>query len=125
MTIEELIAFAQRAGARVYFLPLTGLNGALSIEGDILINSRLTQAAQRVTLAHELGHLAKGHDWSMEHDKARDERQADLYAARLLIDAQAYAAAENLFEGCVGSIAKELGVTRRLVELWRENHFPA
>lgn len=125
MTIEELIAFAQRAGARVYFLPLTGLNGALSVEGDILINSRLTQGAQRVTLAHELGHLAKGHDWSMKHDKAKDERQADLYAARLLIKAKDYAEVEKIFDGCQSSIAKELGVTPGLLELWRENHFSA
>lgn len=125
MTIEELIAFAQRVGARVYFLPLTGLNGALSVEGDILINARLTQAAQRVTLAHEIGHLVKGHDWNVRHDKARDERQADIFASSLLVKAEDYEEIEKIFDGCQASIAKELGVTPTLLELWREHHFPA
>lgn len=123
--MQRVIDHATALGLRVIYRDLGHRSGELMSNGLIVVNYRRSVLTQRVTVAHECGHWWHGHDWSMEHDKARDERQADLYAARLLIDAQAYAAAENLFEGCVGSIAKELGVTRRLVELWRENHFPA
>lgn len=76
---------------------------------------------RRCTLAHELGHAALDHlvdadlpDWLIE----RQERDADRWAARLLISEVDYAVAESIHPNA-GAIAAELGVTRHLVEVWQ------
>lgn len=81
---------------------------------------------RRCTLAHELGHCVLGHDpaatgWI----KDRQERDADQWAARLLISAVEYRAAEHLHGPHPGAIAAELEVTKHLVEVWREHHLTA
>lgn len=50
------------------------------------------------------------------------ERRADEFAARLLISPIEYRLAESLHDGHIGAIAYELGVTVRLVEVWRDMH---
>ena len=117
--LNSLLQHAASIGCRVYFLPIDDqLDGYLSANGDIVINSRMTETYQREVLAHELGHVHHGHDWRAPHDEPRDERQADLYAARLLISPVEYAAAEQLHSH-PGAIAKELGVSQYLIELWQ------
>lgn len=90
--------------------------------GIVVLNPRRTMLTQRVTLAHEMGHWHHGHDWTIDHDRERDEREADTYAARLLISPAEYALAEHLVGSHPGAIAAELGVTRRLVQLWRDDY---
>lgn len=87
--------------------------------GVVYLNHRKSVLTQRVTLAHEMGHWHHGHDWTRTHDRERDEHQADLFAARLLIDPLEYALAERIVGEHPGAIARELGVTTRLVELYR------
>ena len=75
---------------------------------------------------YELGHCVLGHDpaatgWI----KDRQERDADQWAARLLISAVEYRAAEHLHGPHPGAIAAELEVTKHLVEVWREHHLTA
>ncbi|MEJ6013254.1 ImmA/IrrE family metallo-endopeptidase [Corynebacterium sp. H127] len=72
------------------------------------------------SIAHELGHAALGHivdppEWL----HPRQEKEADLWAARLLIRENDYIAADHHCDGHPGAIAQELGVTRRLVLAWR------
>ncbi|MCT1463373.1 ImmA/IrrE family metallo-endopeptidase [Corynebacterium sanguinis] len=71
------------------------------------------------TLAHELGHAH--HDHPAGHE-SRFERQADDFAANLLIDQHAYAEAEKMFGAHLGAIAAELGVTISLLIRWRAQH---
>jgi len=108
-------------GLRVGYRNLGRNSGYLFGGGLVILNYRHHLGSQRVTLAHEMGHWHHGHDWSRDHDVARDERQADQYAARLLIGAGDYARAEELCGTHPGALARELGVTRRLVELRRED----
>jgi Zn-dependent peptidase ImmA (M78 family) len=108
-------------GLRVAYRNLGRHSGYLFGGGLVILNHRHHLGAQRVTLAHEMGHWHLGHDWTREHSKMRDEREADQYAARLLITAEAYACAERECGTHPGAIARELGVTRRLVELRRED----
>lgn len=115
--VERLIAFAESQGIYVAFRPLKRVGYYMHSERLIILNSRKPIATQRVALAHELGHAHHGHDWTRDHDKVRDELEADTYAARLLISLDAYAEAEQLVGCHPGALAKELGVTRRLVEL--------
>lgn len=76
----------------------------------------------RKVLAHECGHWFHGYDWIRAHDRPRDERRADTYAARLLISPAAYMDAERVVDSRPGALARELNVTTRLVELWRADY---
>lgn len=109
-------------GLHVKFESLGRANGYLHSSGLVHLNYRRCLTTQRVTLAHEMGHWHHGHDWTMAHDRARDERQADIYAAHLLISPVEYEIAERLYGVHPGALARELGVTRRLVELWQSGH---
>lgn len=121
--MQRLLSIAGALGLFVEFRPLRRAAGYyLHQHGLIVLNSRTSDMLQRIVLAHELGHAHHGHDWSGAHNRARDELEADTYAARLLITPEAYRDAEM----CVGpnpaAVAKELGVTRRLVVL-RQSDF--
>ncbi|MCK2037450.1 ImmA/IrrE family metallo-endopeptidase [Microbacterium sp. SSW1-49] len=71
-------------------------------------------------LAHELGHATLGHTVSAHPEvRARQERRADEWAARLLISPEAYAAAEAVRGPHRASLAFELGVTVELVEAYQ------
>lgn len=84
--------------------------------GRIYYDFVLTNNEARVTIGHELGHAHHGH----RCDSARNEYQADLFAASLLIDPEQYAAVEALNPD-QHHIADELGVTTELV-LFFEAH---
>lgn len=106
----------------MYFLPLPETHyGYLATATDVVVNSRLTADHQREVLAHELGHVHYGHDLRTRHDVPADEHKADLYAARVLITPMEYAFAEAI---CAhpGAIAKELGVSTKLVKTWQAAH---
>lgn len=120
--MDSLIAHAEAMGLRVVFRDLGRRSGEVHSSGVVYLNHRKSDLTQRVTLAHECGHWALGHDWSRDHNVERDEREADSYAASLLISPQSYAYAELLVGPHPGALAKELGVTRRLVEL-RQSQF--
>ncbi|PRQ10646.1 ImmA/IrrE family metallo-endopeptidase [Corynebacterium sp. 13CS0277] len=108
-------------GVRVAYNPQLPYKGLWVAERSmIVLRPHLHPVVERCTLAHELGHAACGHvstppAWL----HARQEREADQYAARLLIPPDAYAAAEFDHGPHPGGIAKELGVTTHLVEVWR------
>lgn len=84
----------------------------------ILVRQSLDPWTRRAAVAHELGHAYYGHEVP---DDPRSERRADEFAARLLINSDAYRAAETIHPS-VGAIAHELGVTPHLVEIWRGMH---
>lgn len=120
--MEDLLAHAAGLGLRVKFRDLGRRHGELHSSGLVVVNSERPVKAQRITLAHECGHRAHGHDWTNEHDRPRDERQANTYAARLLISPQDYALAERAVGAHAGALARELNVTATLVELWRADY---
>ena len=80
----------------------------------------------RCTLAHELGHALNNHDSRAEAWlRDRQEREADIFAANVLIDPSEYKSAELLYGPHPGAIAHELGVTNHLVAVWQNTHRPA
>lgn len=85
----------------------------------ILIRHGLDRWNYNSVLAHELGHAWHGDDI---HGDPRLERRADQFAAQILITPAEYRLAEKLHDGHIGAIAYELGVTVRLVEVWRDMH---
>lgn len=75
----------------------------------LLVHSRLRSVHQRNALAHGIGHAVLAHP----DDRPKHERQADVYAARNLIDPVEL---EDLYKWCPDEqrIVSELGVTTRL-----------
>lgn len=87
----------------------------------IVLRSGMAQAEVNTALSHELGHAHHGHLCSPdEGESARQERQADEYAARLLISGDAFVAAERACGPHTGAIAHHLEVLPRLVHVWRD-----
>lgn len=107
---------------RVFFHPLDHFDGYLATPRDIVINTRLHASFQCEVLAHELGHVYYGHDWRRPHDKARDEQQADHYAARLLISPADYALAEQIYGPHQGALAQALQVSTALIKAWQQSY---
>jgi Zn-dependent peptidase ImmA (M78 family) len=84
------------------------------VDGTISYAWGLTHSEQRSVIAHELGHAHYGHDCSSE----RGEREADRWAANLLIDPEHYAQLEH--EGAdLHTIAEGLNVTLDVVHSFR------
>lgn len=118
--LEVLLEVARERGVRVAWRDLGRRNGEYHSSGLILLNPRKSLLVQRVTLAHELGHQAYGHTWTDDPVlHARYERQADRHAAGLLISSEDYRRAEQIVGPHAGALAKELGVTRTIVDAWR------
>lgn len=120
--MDDLIWRAGVMGHHVVFRDLGSRSGEVHSGSVIIINPRRSLLTQRVTLAHELGHVHHGHDWRGRHDRQRDEREADLWAARHLIGAVEYRMAERLVGSHPGALAKELGVTTALVRFYQAHH---
>lgn len=121
--MQDLIDYAIGRGWGVKYRDLGRRNGEYS-RGLITINDlRRTGFTIRMTMAHEIGHAHHDHQWT--DDPAtwkRQEREADVFAAMLLISRDEYARAERIVGEHPGAIAKELAVTENHVLLWRENY---
>lgn len=101
---------AEEMGIEVVVRPIRSAHGLwLPDYNTILLHSRLRAGAQRNVLAHEVGHAALAH----RDDRPKHEQQADVYAARNLIDPVEL---EDLYKWCPDEarIVAELGVTTRL-----------
>nr|DAH77158.1 MAG TPA: IrrE protein [Caudoviricetes sp.] len=72
----------------------------------------------RSFIAHELGHAHYGHKVSTP----KNERQADSYAAQLLITEEAYRRAEEAYGTSIEKLAYELDVMPSIITAWRQNH---
>lgn len=83
-------------------------------EARVYFTFGLTHSEQRSVIAHELAHVHFGH--TCESDEA--EREADTWAAQLLIHPLAYAAAEQHTHDA-HDMAEELDVTVGLVHHYR------
>ncbi|WP_455905275.1 ImmA/IrrE family metallo-endopeptidase [Microbacterium sp.] len=86
----------------------------------IRVSPGLTRRATSSVVAHELAHAVLGHTPTADPSiRARQERRADEWAARLLISADAYAEAEKARGTHPASLAFELGVTIEIVTAYQ------
>ncbi|WP_137771849.1 MULTISPECIES: ImmA/IrrE family metallo-endopeptidase [unclassified Microbacterium] len=115
--MRELLAMAARAGLEVHAIemPEGDLGYYAHDERRIYFNLLCTPNERRCVIAHELGHHHFGHE--CEDDPA-SERQADTYAATLLIDPDRYAELEKTSHHSEW-IADEMSVTSELIEDYR------
>jgi Zn-dependent peptidase ImmA (M78 family) len=90
----------------------------------ILLSNRITGPQTISILAHELGHWHHG-DADLEGIHTPEvEARAWRWAARLLVAPDRYAAAEHAVGPHLGAIARELGLTRQLLEHWSPHAAP-
>lgn len=98
--MRELINHAATLGVQVHFAHLDDdpeLLGYYSpMHRMIVIRLGLTLAQRRWVLAHECGHAFYDHHCAGRVDRDSAERQANAYAARLLIDPAEYARLEAI-----------------------------
>lgn len=119
MTIDELEQLADAIGVTVTRHTVGPKGWYQHHNRTISLHASLAGPAERCTLAHELGHAMAGDeptgvDWADQ----RAERAADRFAAELLISPAEYALAEQMYGPEPGAIARELGVTRHLLDVW-------
>ncbi|SDQ04922.1 ImmA/IrrE family metallo-endopeptidase [Leucobacter chromiiresistens] len=117
--MQDLLDEAQRLGVGVAFasLPAHRRGAYLDDQRLILLNDRLDLVQQRESCAHELGHCKYGDRCSSPEAEAR----AWIYAAKLLVNLEAYRNAE-LEDPHPLAIAQKLRTTRRIVLLYQEHH---
>ena len=126
ITETELERLAESFGIRIDTdyegeLAVTDLGGYFTSDRRILIRPGLGAINRKCVIAHELAHALRddsptGHP----HFDQRMERATDRLAAALLISPIEYATAEILYGPHEGAIAKELGVTKKMLTTWRE-----
>ena len=90
----------------------------MMMNGEILVAERLGPEERRWETAHAIGHrlLHRGNHLELpEHQRRRNEREADQFACALLVDVE-----EARREGLVHSweIAEHFGVPDELVREW-------
>jgi len=120
-TLNELVGLCQQAGVEVHVaqLPYDCLGAYDHSRRRVLLARGLTPVEQRSVLAHELGHALFAHVGT----SAIDERAAERFAARVLIDPAALRAACAWARGD-DELADELGVTVDIVRAYREHRPP-
>lgn len=97
-----------------------GLWGCYDNENHvILIDRRLTYAAKRCTLVHELLHWRHG-DTGCSNDSSKLERRARRETALTLIDPLHYGMLEQMYEGNSWNISQELEVTQQVLGDFRQ-----
>lgn len=97
-----------------------GLWGCYDAENHvILIDRRLTYAAKRCTLVHELLHWRHG-DTGCSNDSSKLERRARRETALTLIDPLRYGMLEQMYEGNSWNISQELEVTQQVLGDFRQ-----
>lgn len=98
--MRELIRHGATLGVHTHFAHLDDdpeLLGYYSpLHKQVVVRLGMTRPQTRWVFGHELGHAYYDHKCSGFEDTDRAERQADAYAARLLIDPTEYARLERI-----------------------------
>ncbi|MFJ4255025.1 ImmA/IrrE family metallo-endopeptidase [Microbacterium sp. NPDC090003] len=116
----QLLRLAEERGLRIVERSGPTRGGFDPARSIIRVEPGMSARTTRSVLAHELGHATLRHaPTTHTRLRARQERQADAWAARLLISPQAYAAAEHLRGPHPASLAFELDVTVELVAAYQ------
>jgi Zn-dependent peptidase ImmA (M78 family) len=121
--VARLQAIARQMRLRITYADLSDLDR----DGDyhhatptIRLQEGMAPRLWVCALAHELGHAYYGDEpWGLDRMTAKQERRADVWAALLLIELDAYREAERAHGGHLRSMAFELGVVEDTLEVFR------
>ncbi|GAB3397378.1 hypothetical protein GCM10027568_33120 [Humibacter soli] len=119
-SLETLQALARNYGVAIISTSMpAGLLGCyLPDRACVYLDRKLTPMEVRSVLAHELGHVHYGHAEAAGGDPEVWERQADAFAARLLIDCDEYASLERISDDA-SFLADSLDVTVSVIDAFR------
>lgn len=118
--MDQLFRLVDELGLHVVEAPGRTRGGFTPASATIRLAPGMTARTARSVLAHEVAHAVLGHRPTEQHDeRARQEREADDWAARLLITPEAYSSAESLCGPHLAPLAFELGVTVEIVAAFR------
>ena len=114
-------------GIEVYAMPCDAFGAIFShsAQGDkkfLLANDKLPQGRFRFSIAHELGHILLNHEPIKniyEHRKSAAERQADSFAAELLLPEQLLRC--DCAEYTLPELAERYKVSRQSLEFQLSN----
>ena len=111
MTRYDPYQHAEQLGITVLHRAIKTANGLWIPEHRVIvIRAGIRAVHDRAALAHEIGHAVHGH----QDDRPKHEGQADLYAARKLIDPLKLKEVRRWVPD-LPSLADELDVTPRLL----------
>ncbi|MFJ4225643.1 ImmA/IrrE family metallo-endopeptidase [Microbacterium sp. NPDC089695] len=114
--MDQLLRLLDEHGLRLIEQPGPSRGGYRPASATIRVSPGMSARTTCSVIAHELGHAVLGHEPTDDPAiRARQERRADEWAARLLIAPHAYAEAEAMRSGHPASIAFDLGVAVDLV----------
>ncbi|GAA1132023.1 hypothetical protein GCM10009651_14710 [Microbacterium natoriense] len=114
--MDQLLPLIEEHGLRIVERPGGTPGGFDPWSRTIRLAPGMSERMKRSVLAHELAHAVLGHlPTTRASLRDRQERQADEWAAQLLITPASYAEAEATRGPHAPSIAFELGVTVELV----------
>ena len=118
--MHQLLRLAEEQHLRVIERPGRTCGGYDPAAQTIRLAPGLSARTARSVLAHELGHARLGHVPAVSPmRRAQQERQADEWAASLLITPHAYAEAEEVRGPHLASLAFELDVTIEIVSAYQ------
>ncbi|WOF23796.1 ImmA/IrrE family metallo-endopeptidase [Microbacterium betulae] len=118
--MDRLLSIAEDLGLRLVEARGEHAGGYRPDEKIIRVTPGLARRGARSVLAHELGHHVLGHQPShFGPVRSRQERAANEWAARFLIDREAFAEVERLRDGHVASMAFDLDVVPELVQAFQ------
>lgn len=116
--MRRLLATARELGYEVHIAHIEDepdlLGYTVPAQAMIVLRMGMTRNQTRAVLAHELGHAYHGHTC----DSAANERQAEAYAAAILIDPVTYADLERISDDA-HYLADELAVTVDIIHAYR------
>lgn len=117
----KLMDMADALGVRVEWVELTGRDGEYRHDlKRIRLRAGMTLRKETCAFAHELAHAVWGDVPSRFGPvNAKQERRADEWAALLLIAPERYRSAEEHWDGHIGAIAYDLGVTTKIVRAFQ------
>lgn len=114
-----LLPICTELGCLVVRRDLEGIDGLFVPVGypTIFLNERHTRTRRRFTLAHEIGHIVLGH-YEMAHAEPVMERQADIFAAEILMPVQEFRRVAPFMDDA--GIAEYFGVSVQTAKIRRE-----
>lgn len=114
----DVEAIAVREGMRVVRAHLGALEGRMREDGDgwlIEVNSDRSLTSQRFSVGHELGHRKMGHHGC--GTDAQQEREANLFAAELLIPLALLKKAMAKHRCSLGELARLFQVSKEAMQI--------
>lgn len=118
--MQQLLELADNLGLTVIEKRVAHTSGYRHGDRRVFLTPRMPRRASRSVLAHEIAHHILGHrPTEFGPVRSRQEREANEWAARHLINHEAYIEVEKLRDGHLGSMAFDLDVAPELVMFYR------